>query len=111
VLEDDERLGVLTVKALCRQGIAAVLATSIDPALRLAAAGAVLVADLSALASVPQELLEALRAAGPLVVSGASSADARAMADGVGARGFFLKPVDTADLAAAVRARQAAAGV
>ena len=110
VLEDEERLGVLTVRGLVRCGVPAVLATSLEPALRLAAAGAVLVADLSALAGEAETSAAAIHAVGPIIISGGTSAEARTLADGLGARAYFLKPVDHAELAAVVRTTQAARG-
>lgn len=111
VLEDEERLGALTVRALCRLGVPAVLALAAGPALELAEAGATLVADLSALTLGGAEVDHAaVRAAQPIVVSGAASAEARARADELGARAYFLKPVEMEELVAAIRLRPPAAG-
>ena len=109
VLEDEERLGLLTVKALCRRGVAAVLALSVDSALALAGAGATLVADLSALDSAGASA-ETLRLIRPIVVSGAASGEARRRAETLAARAYLLKPVDVDALAGLLGVTPAAEG-
>lgn len=98
VLEDEERLGLLTVRSLSRAGHLAVLATSLEAALQLASAGAALIADLSALEGATLEQTRALRSARPIIVSGAAGESARETARGLRARAYFLKPVDTGRL-------------
>ena len=110
VLEDEERLGALTVRALARLGQPAVLALALEPALRLAAAGATLVADLSVVGVPSDSERRALRAARPIIVSGAGGDEAHGRADDLLARAYFLKPVQPKQLVDAIAATRSAGG-
>ena len=101
VLDDDERLGELTARGLRRLGYEAESAV----AMRSLRPGEVVVFDLSLAASLSADDRAALAASGPIVVTGAVDAASHALAERLGARDYLVKPVDVADLAAAIRRR------
>lgn len=100
VLEDEERLGILTTRALCRHGVPAVMAGDLNAAVLLAGAGAILVADLSALSTDSAEMQAAVRQLRPVILTGGVLSTVRVQAEELGARASYLKPVDVAALAA-----------
>ena len=99
VLDDDERLGDLTARGLRRLGFDAESATAMRP-LR---AGEIVIFDLSLSSSLSPDDRSTLVASGPIVVTGAVDSASRALAERLGARDYLVKPVDVADLAAAIR--------
>ena len=101
VIDDDERLGELTARGLRRLGYEAEFQGSPRP-LR---AREVVVLDLGASASFTSEQRELVKAARPIVVTGAADPASRALAEGLDASAYVLKPVELAELAAAIKAR------
>jgi len=63
------------------------------------------VLDLGLSASLDADQLVALRAARPIVVTGAADPASRALADDLGASDYLVKPVELDDLAAAIKRR------
>ena len=61
--------------------------------------------DLGLSASLDADQLVALRAARPIVVTGASDPASRALADDLGASDYLVKPVELEELAAAIKRR------
>ena len=103
VVDDDERLGELTARALRRLGYDAESTGKWRP-LR---AREVVVFDLGLVASLDADARAALKAAKPIVVTGAADTASRFLATSLDASDYLLKPVDTEDLAAAINRRQA----
>lgn len=101
VADDDVKLAEITVRALVRRGLEAQAAA----ALRSPAADEVLVVDLGLLNRADEALLELLRAARPIVVTGGTDRASRLLAERVGATDYFVKPVDVDELARAIRRR------
>jgi CheY-like chemotaxis protein len=106
VVDDDERLGELTARALRRLGYDAESIGKWRP-LR---AREVVVFDLGLVASLDADARTALKAAKPIVVTGAADTASRFLATSLDASDYLLKPVDTEDLAAAINRRQAFLG-
>jgi CheY-like chemotaxis protein len=104
VLDDDERLGELTARGLRRLGYEA----ESTPSLRPLRAGEVMVLDLGLVASLGADGRAALRAAKPIVVTGATDAASRSLATSLGASDYLVKPVEMQDLVAAINRRTAA---
>jgi CheY-like chemotaxis protein len=103
VVDDDERLGELTARSLRRLGYDA---ESIGKWRQLRARE-VVVFDLGLVASLDADARAALKAAKPIVVTGAADTASRFLATSLDASDYLLKPVDTEDLAAAINRRQA----
>ncbi len=103
VIDDDERLGELTARGLRRLGYEAEAAAR-PRALR---AGEVAVFDRSVLFSLSAEERASLRAARPIVVTGAVDAGSRAAAAHLDASDYLVKPVEMEELAAAINRRKA----
>jgi CheY-like chemotaxis protein len=101
VIDDDERLSELTARGLRRMGYEADSRTSPRP-LRL---GEIVVVDLGLAASLDEAQSAAIKAARPIVVTGAADPGSRAMAARLDASDYLLKPVELEDLAAAIRRR------
>jgi CheY-like chemotaxis protein len=101
VLDDDARLGEITARGLRRLGFdadsGAVLPASFDDAVPVVDLGLLDGADASALAR--------LRAARPIVVTGATDRASRDRASDAGATDYLVKPVDLEELASALRRR------
>jgi ActR/RegA family two-component response regulator len=101
VLDDDARLAEITARGLGRLGYHAesgIAMRPLDP-------GEVLVFDLGMLPSLDAEAREAVRAAKPIVVTGATDSGSRALADGLGASDYLVKPIELEELAAAISRR------
>lgn len=110
LLEDEPRLAELTARRLRRAGLQVSIASTLAQALQLAATGAVLVADLSALElHISDELAPKVRETRPIIVSGGAGSAAKRAAERFGAHAFFLKPVDPSALVVAISGRLAAA--
>ena len=101
VVDDDERLGELTARSLRRLGFDAEAADR----LRALRAGEVVVFDLGVSASLTSADRAVLRAARPVVVTGAVDSTSRARAADLGASDYLVKPVDSEELAAAINRR------
>lgn len=101
VLDDDERLGELMARGLRRLGFDA----EFSPAIRPLRSGEVVVIDLGLAATAADEIRSELRNARPIIVSGAADAASRALAVDLAASDYLVKPVEIADLAAAIRRR------
>ena len=105
VLDDDERLGELTARGLRRLGYDA----ESSGRLRALKPGEVVVLDLGLTASLGPADHMALRSARPIVVTGSADPHSRAVAEGLGATDYLVKPVELEDLAAAISRRTAEA--
>ena len=101
VLDDDERLAELTARGLRRMGYEAESASR----MRALRPREVVVLDLGLSASLDADQLVALRAARPIVVTGAADPASRALADDLGASDYLVKPVELEELAAAIKRR------
>ena len=101
VLDDDARLGDLTARGLRRLGYDAHSADAMRE-LRL---GEVVVFDLGLEAGLSEGARSALKAARPIVVTGATDPGSRALAAGLDASDYLVKPVEMEDLVAAIRRR------
>jgi CheY-like chemotaxis protein len=103
VVDDDERLGELTARGLRRLGYEAEAAR----ALRRPRPGEVVVFDLGLAAGLDAAARLELRAARPIVVTGATDPGSRAQAAGLDASDYLVKPIELQDLAAAISRRMA----
>lgn len=103
VLDDDERLGELTARGLRRLGYEA----ESSARMRSLRPCEVVVLDLSMAASLDTDALSALKAARPIVVTGATDPGSRSMAEDLGASEYLVKPVELDGLVAAIRRRLA----
>jgi DNA-binding response OmpR family regulator len=101
VIDDDERLAELTARGLRRLGYDAESGSRF----RLPRPREVVVFDLGLAASLDAGEREALRAARPIVVTGATDAASRAVAASLGASDYLVKPVEPEILAAAISHR------
>ena len=101
VLDDDERLAEITARGLRRLGYEAEASCR----LRRLRPGEVLVLDLSLLSTLDAESLQAVKAARPVIVSGATDPRSRLLAAGVEASDYLVKPVEPEALARAVSRR------
>jgi CheY-like chemotaxis protein len=101
VVDDDERLAEITARGLRRLGFDA---TS-SKGLRSLRRREILVLDLSLVPGLDANSVAAVRAAQPIVVTGATDARSRALATGLDASDYLLKPVELDDLAAAINRR------
>lgn len=105
VVDDDERLGELTARGLRRLGYEAEAARG----LRRPRPGEVVVFDLGLAAELDAVGRSELKAARPVVVTGATDPGSRAQAADLAASDYLVKPVELEDLAAAIRRRIAEA--
>lgn len=103
VVDDDERLGEITARGLRRLGFNADSSST----LRALPAREVLVFDLSVLETLDVSAHRDLRASRPIVVTGATDAASRALADSLDASDYLVKPVVLEELAAAIKRRLA----
>jgi len=101
VVDDDERLAELTARGLRRSGYEAESAGSY----RAVRSGEVVVFDLGLYAGLDENARSALRAAAPIVVTGATDIGSRALAKSLNASDYLVKPVELEDLVAAIRRR------
>lgn len=101
VLDDDERLGELTARGLRRLGYEAEARSGIG------ALGPrdVVVFDLGLAETLDEPARTALQAARPIVVTGATDAASRAIAEALSAADYLVKPVEPSELAAAIERR------
>ena len=104
VVDDDTRLAEITARGLRRLGFKAQSAGRLSDMKR----DVVLVLDLGLLALVDEATRVAVRAARPIVVTGATDRSSRALAASVAAADYLVKPVELAELAAAINRRMSA---
>jgi CheY-like chemotaxis protein len=105
VVDDDARLADITARGLRRMGFDADSAAS-PRAMR---AGEVLIFDLSLVESLDAGAYRQVQATRPIVVTGATDAASRALASGLDASDYLVKPVELEELAAAINRRMAEA--
>ena len=103
VLDDDTRLAEITARGLARLGYEAESGIAMRPL----GPGEVLVFDLSLLPDLDAEAREAVQAAKPIVVTGATDSGSRALAASLGASDYLVKPIELEELAAAINRRAA----
>jgi CheY-like chemotaxis protein len=101
VLDDDARLAEITARGLRRLGFDA----DSSGRVRELRDGEVLVFDLGLLAGFDAASKKSVRAAKPIVVTGATDAAGRALAASLDASDYLVKPVDLDELASAIRRR------
>jgi len=105
VVDDDERLAELTARGLRRLGYEAESAGRLRPLRQRE----VVVFDLGVSTSLDVTERAALRAARPIIVTGAADPGSRAMAEDFDASAYLVKPVDVEELAAAIKRRASSA--
>jgi CheY-like chemotaxis protein len=105
VLDDDARLADITARGLRRLGFDA----RSDHALGSLRPREVVVFDLSLVSRLDSSGLHDLRAARPIVVTGATDPASRSLAAGLDASDYLVKPVELEELAAAINRRRAEA--
>jgi CheY-like chemotaxis protein len=101
VVDDDGRLAEITARGLRRMGFDAAASSEIRELLE----GEVLVVDLGLVPTLDEVARRLVRAAKPIVVTGATNAAGRALAANLDASDYLVKPVELEDLAAAIRRR------
>ena len=101
VVDDDARLADITARGLRRLGFDAESSSVLRPVGALE----VLVFDLSLLEPLDDAAREQVRASKPIVVTGATDPASRALAEGLDASGYLVKPVELEELAAAISRR------
>jgi CheY-like chemotaxis protein len=106
VLDDDERLAEITARGLRRLGFEA----ESGSALRPLGANEVLIFDLSLFPGLDHGAQQAVRAAKPIVVTGATDQASRSLASSLAASDYLVKPIELDELAAAINRRMAEAG-
>ena len=102
VTDDDSRLAEITARGLRRLGFDAHASSTLGE-LR---PGEVLIVDLGLLETLDEAQLEDVRAARPIIVTGATDRASRALGDSVDASGYLVKPVDLEELGAAIKRRE-----
>jgi CheY-like chemotaxis protein len=105
LIDDDARLAEITARGLRRLGFDA------DSTSRLHGLrdGDVLVFDLGLFPGLDAAAKKSVRAAKPIIVTGATDAAGRALAASLDASDYLVKPVELEELAAAIRRRLAEA--
>jgi CheY-like chemotaxis protein len=101
VVDDDGRLAEITARGLRRLGFEADSSSQ----LRQLRDGEVLVFDLGLFSGLDPAAKKSVRAARPIVVTGATDAAGRALAASLEASDYLVKPVDLDELAAAIKRR------
>ena len=101
VVDDDGRLAEITARGLRRLGFDA----DSSSGLRELRYGEVLVFDLGLFPGLDAAAKKSVRAAKPIIVTGATDASGRALAASLGASDYLVKPVELEELAAAIRRR------
>ncbi|MDQ2943994.1 MAG: response regulator [Candidatus Dormibacteraeota bacterium] len=101
VVDDDARLAELTARSLRRLGYDADSAG----ALRGLRPREVVIFDLGLARGLDESARSALRAARPIVVTGATDPTSRALAASLDANDYLVKPVELEDLVAAINRR------
>lgn len=103
LVDDDSRLAEITARGLRRLGFEAESSGGLRPL----HGGEVLVFDLGLLARLGSADKDAVRAARPIVVTGATDPTSRAIASSLEAADYLVKPVVLEELAAAIKRRVA----
>jgi CheY-like chemotaxis protein len=103
VVDDDVRLGELTARGLRRLGYEA----DSTNALRDLRPREIVVFDLGLMPALDQHGRAALKAARPIVVTGATDPGSRALAASLDASDYLIKPVELEDLVNAISRRLA----
>ena len=101
VVDDDGRLAEITARGLRRFGYEAEWSSELRP-LR---AREILVFDLGLLAGLDSATKTWVRAAKPIVVTGATDPASHALAASIDASDYLVKPIEIEDLAAAIKRR------
>jgi len=101
IVDDDGRLAEITAKGLRRLGFDARASGS----LRGLKAAEIMVLDLGVLDALDEAELEQVRAARPIIVTGAADRQSRALGNSVDASDYLVKPVDLEALRAAINRR------
>jgi DNA-binding response OmpR family regulator len=101
IVDDDERLAELTVRGLRRLGYEVESVRR----LRRLRPGEVVVFDLGQASVLLPDQRHALKAARPIVVTGATDGASRALAASLDACDYLVKPVELEELAAAISRR------
>jgi DNA-binding response OmpR family regulator len=103
VVDDDGRLAEITARGLRRLGFEATSSSSLRPLRE----GEVLVFDLGLFPGLDAAARGSVRAARPIIVTGATDAASRALASSLEASDYLVKPIELDDLAAAIKRRTA----
>jgi len=103
VVDDDLRLAELTARGLRRLGFEAEPAAAFQEP----RPGEVVVFDLSLYAGLDERARLALRSVRPIVATGATDSGSRALATTLNASDYLVKPIELAELAAAISRRMA----
>jgi CheY-like chemotaxis protein len=103
VVDDDGRLAEITARGLRRLGYEADSSST----LRQLRAREVLVFDLSLFPGLDAAAKKSVRAARPIVVTGATDPASRALASSLEASDYLVKPIELDELAAAIKRRMA----
>ncbi len=101
VVDDDVRLAELTARGLRRMGYDSDSAATFQES----RPGEVVVFDLGLYPRLDESARSALLAARPIVVTGATDPGSRALAESLHASDYLVKPVELAELAAAISRR------
>ena len=101
VVDDDRRLAEVTARGLRRLGFDARASATLGE-LR---PGDVLIVDLGLIDGLEESELELVRAARPIIVTGAADRASRAIGDRMDASDYLLKPVELSELSAAIKRR------
>ena len=102
VVDDDSRLAEVTARGLRRLGFDA----HASAALRKVRPGEVLIVDLGLIDGLEEAQRAEVRAARPIIVTGATDRASRALGDSVDASDYLVKPVDLDELSAAIKRRR-----
>jgi CheY-like chemotaxis protein len=105
VVDDDGRLAEITARGLRRLGYEAESSGELRP-LR---GDEILVFDLGMLPGLNAATKKSVRAARPIVVTGATDPASRAVASSLDASDYLVKPIDLDELVAAIKRRMAEA--
>jgi CheY-like chemotaxis protein len=103
VVDDDGRLAEITARGLRRLGYEA----DSSNALRPLRDREILVFDLSLVHGLDAAAKKAVRAARPIVVTGATDPASRALASSLEASDYLVKPIELDELAVAIKRRMA----
>ena len=101
VVDDDARLAEITARGLRRQGFDAASSNTLRPLRE----GEVLVFDLGLFSGLDAAARASVRAARPIIVTGATDAASRALASSLEASDYLVKPIELEELAVAIRRR------
>jgi CheY-like chemotaxis protein len=103
VVDDDGRLAEITARGLRRMGFDADSSSQV----RELRESEVLVFDLGLFPGLDAAAKKLVHAAKPIVVTGATDAAGRALAESLDASDYLVKPVELEELAAAIKRRMA----